>query len=70
VSLRPVRRVAGERLCYDPAANELHRSSCPWAPAISEELECGDALELAWAPRLCRCTPDVTLALGHDRLSD
>jgi hypothetical protein len=24
----------------------------------------GAALELVWAPRLCECRPDVTLALG------
>jgi hypothetical protein len=24
----------------------------------------GSALELVWAPRMCDCGPDVTLALG------
>jgi hypothetical protein len=65
--LPPLRWVAEERLLYDRAANELHRWSCRRAPAISEELERGDALSLVWAPRMCRWRPDVTLGLGHDR---
>jgi hypothetical protein len=66
MSLRPLRWIAEERLLYDCAANELHRPSCPRAPAIREELAPGDALELVWAPRMCRCRPDVTLALRQD----
>jgi hypothetical protein len=43
VNLRPLRWIAEERLLYDRATTERHRSSCPRAPARSEKLAHGDA---------------------------
>jgi len=65
-SLRPLRWVAEENLIYDPNSRTLHRPSCPLARRTqgAASLPAGSALELVWAPRMCDCRPDVTLALG------
>jgi hypothetical protein len=64
-ALRPLRWVAQEDLIYDSDSRILHRPSCPRAPGTQgSRLPAGSALELVWAPRICACGPDVTLALG------
>ena len=66
-ALPPLRWVAEENLVYDPATRTLHRRGCPLArelQATAQALAAGAALELVWAPRMCECRPDVTLALG------
>lgn len=66
-TLPPLRWVAEEDLVYDPGTRTLHRPGCPLARdrhAAAQPLAAGAALELVWAPRLCECRPDTTLALG------
>jgi hypothetical protein len=65
-SLPALNWIAEQDLAYDPATNTLHR------PGFAElagagtviALPAGSALALVWAPRLCVCRPDVTLALS------
>jgi hypothetical protein len=66
-TLRPLRWVAEEDLIFDPESRTLHRPGCPLAHRTqgTSSLPAGAALELVWAPRMCDCRPDVTLALGR-----
>jgi len=66
-ALSPLRWVAEEDLVYDPRANTPHRPGCPSIAGIEvpTSVPMRSALELVWAPRLCGCRPDVTLALGR-----
>ena len=66
----PLRWVAEEALVYDATTNTLHRPGCTQVAGASAttSVAAGAALELVWAPRLCACGPDVTLALGGSRL--
>jgi hypothetical protein len=65
-TLRPLRWIAEEDLIYDPVSRTLHHPSCARAQRThGSRLPAGSALELVWAPRLCECGPDVTLALGR-----
>lgn len=65
-ALPPLRWVAEEDLVFDPAMRTPHRPGC----RLASELHAGGqaiaagAPELVWAPRLCHCGPDLTLALG------
>ena len=63
-SLPALRWVAEEELVYDAATNTLHRPGCAQAVAIptTTSVPAGASLELVWAPRVCECRPDVTLA--------
>jgi hypothetical protein len=64
-ALRPLRWIAQEELLFDPDSRTLHRPSCPRAHMTEgSRVRAGSALELVWAPRMCDCGPDVTLALG------
>jgi hypothetical protein len=67
--LPPLRWVAEEDLVYDLDANTLHRPGCRLLPAgrATSRLPARSALTLIWAPVVCQCRPDVTLALGGDR---
>jgi hypothetical protein len=67
MGLPPLHWVAEEDLVYDAAANTLHRPGCPQARTVSSPraVPAHAALQLVWAPTLCDCRPDVTLALGH-----
>lgn len=60
-----LRWIAQEELVYDVAANTLHRADCPRrnTAGLERQLSAGSALELVWAPRMCECGPNVTLAL-------
>jgi hypothetical protein len=63
--LPPLRWVAEEPLVYDETTNELHRPDCSGAASDGLELGRGQALDLVWAPRICRrCYPDVTLTMA------
>jgi hypothetical protein len=55
-------------MIYDPATNTLHRPDCRHAGEITapQRVAADQALELVWAPLLCDCRPDVTLALGGE----
>ena len=65
-ALRPLRWIAEEDLRYDPDSRTLHRPSCARGHRTQgSRLRAGSALELVWAPRMCECGPDVTLALGR-----
>jgi hypothetical protein len=57
---------AEEDLIYGAASRTLHRAACLNAPDTEEvtRLAAGSSLELVWAPRMCRCSPDVTVGLG------
>jgi hypothetical protein len=68
-SLPALRWVAGEDLLYERSSNTLHRPGCRQAGGGegSVAVAAGEALWLVWAPVLCECRPDVTLALGGDR---
>jgi hypothetical protein len=64
-ALRPLRWIAQEDLLFDPDSRTLHRPSCARADMThGSRVPAGSALELVWAPRMCDCGPDVTLALG------
>jgi hypothetical protein len=65
-SLPPQRWLAEEDLLYHPATNTLHRWGCSQLsnPDASTMLPAGASLSLVWAPVICGCHPDVTLALG------
>ena len=65
--LAPLRWVAEEDLLYDPRSRTLHRPSCHVAHECQRVhgVPAGSAVELVWAPRMCECGPDVTLALGY-----
>jgi hypothetical protein len=67
MGLPPLDWVAEEDLVYDPTANMLHRPSCPHASRIRspQPVPARAALRLIWAPTVCDCRPDVTLALGY-----
>jgi hypothetical protein len=58
--------VAQEDLLYEPGSNTLHRRGCRRAGGGEGNvaLGTGEALWLVWAPAMCECRPDVTLALG------
>jgi hypothetical protein len=65
-ALRGLRWIAEEDLIYDPVSRTLHRPICARAQsAHGSWVPAGSALELVWAPRMCECGPDVTLALGR-----
>jgi len=65
-ALRPLRWIAEEDLIYDHDSRTLHRPTCALAHRThGSRLPAGSALELVWAPRMCECGPDVTLALGR-----
>ena len=65
-ALGPLRWIAEEDLIYDPVSRTLHRPSCAFAQRTQGSwLPAGSALELVWAPRMCECGPDVTLALAR-----
>jgi hypothetical protein len=68
MTLPPLRWVAEEDLVYDSDANTLHRPGCRLLPAryATTSLPARSALELVWAPVMCQCSPDVTLALGGE----
>jgi hypothetical protein len=61
-----LRWIAEEELVYDVATNTMHRPGCDRLAASQglTSVAAGGSLELVWAPRLCGCRPDVTLALG------
>ena len=65
-SLPPLRWVAEEDLLYEPATNTLHRPGCRQLsdPDASTTLPAGSSLSLVWAPVICDCRPDITLALS------
>ena len=67
MGLPPLRWVAEENLIYDSATNTLHRPGCPHASTVTSPrpVSAHGALQLVWAPTLCDCQPDVTLALSH-----
>lgn len=67
MGLPPLRWVAEENLIYDSATNTLHRPGCPHAGTVTSPrpVPAHGALQLVWAPTLCDCQPDVTLALSH-----
>ncbi|HUA03826.1 MAG TPA: hypothetical protein VMB27_07990 [Solirubrobacteraceae bacterium] len=67
MGLPPLRWVAEEDLIYDSTTNTLHRPDCAHASTVASPraLPAHAALQLVWAPTLCRCQPDVTLALSH-----
>lgn len=57
------------RACLGPARRAP--SVQPWEDDLAagesqpvRSVPVGSALELVWAPRICECGPDVTLALG------
>ncbi|HEY5260852.1 MAG TPA: hypothetical protein VIJ33_01940 [Solirubrobacteraceae bacterium] len=60
--------MAEEDLVYDSDANALHRPDCRLlrAAGATRRVPARSALELTWAPIMCQCRPDVTLALGGD----
>ena len=66
MGLPPLRWVAEEDLIYDSATNTLHRPGCPHASTVTSPrpVPAHGALQLVWAPTLCDCRPDVTLALN------
>jgi hypothetical protein len=65
-ALRPLRWIAEEEVIYHPDSRTLHRPSCELAHTTQgSRLPEGSALELVWAPRMCECGPEVTLALGR-----
>ena len=68
-SLAPLRWVAEEDLRYEPHANTLHRAACDRVRdrEASVLIAVGSSLHLVWAPKMCRCGPDVTLALGSEK---
>lgn len=68
-SLSALRWVAEEDLLYERASNTLHRPGCRrlGGGEGSVVVAAGEALWLVWAPVMCDCRPDVTLALGADR---
>lgn len=66
-TLPPLRWVVEEDLVYHPATRTLHRPGCALArelQATAQAVPAGAALELVWAPRMCECRPDVTVAHG------
>ena len=65
-ALAPLRWAAEEDLLYDPWSRTLHRPSCHVARECQpvRSVPAGSAVELVWAPRMCECGSDVTLALG------
>ena len=67
MGLPPLRWVAEEDLIYDSATNTLHRPGCPHASTVTSPrpVPAHGALQLVWAPTLCDCQPDVTIALSH-----
>lgn len=67
MGLPPLNWVAEEDLIYDTATNTLHRPDCRHASTVASArpVSAHAALQLVWAPTLCDCQPDVTLALGH-----
>jgi hypothetical protein len=66
-ALAPLRWVAEEDLLYEPRSRTLHRPSCHVAREhlLVRSVPAGSAVELVWAPRMCECGPDVTVALGY-----
>jgi len=68
-SLAPLRWVAEEDLRYEPHANTLHRAACDRLRdrEASVLIAVGSSLRLVWAPKMCRCGPDVTLALDSEK---
>ena len=68
-SLAPLRWVAEEDLRYEPHANTLHRAACDRLRdhETSVLIAAGSSLRLVWAPKMCRCGPDVTLALDSEK---
>jgi hypothetical protein len=71
-SVPRLRWVAQEDLLYEPGSNTLHRRGCRRAGGGEGNvaLGTGEALWLVWAPAMCACRPDLTLALGADTGSD
>lgn len=65
-TLPRLRWVGQEDLVYDRDANTSHRAGPRLLPArcTTTSLPARSALELTWAPFMCRCRPEVTLALG------
>ena len=65
-SLPPLRWVAEKDLLYEPTTNTLHRPGCRQLsdPDASTTLPAGSSLSLVWAPVICDCRPDITLALS------
>ena len=66
-ALAPLSWVAEEDLLYDPESRTLHRPGCLLARRShsSRPVLAGSVLTLVWAPRMCECGPDVTLALSR-----
>jgi hypothetical protein len=71
MGLPPLSWVAEENLIYDSATNTLHPPDCPHASTVTppRPVSARAALQLVWAPTLCGCGPDVTLALSHTEAS-
>ena len=65
-SLPALRWVAEEDLIYEPASNTLHRPVCQHIDGreAAITIPAHSSLQLVWAPTMCDCRPDVTLALG------
>lgn len=66
-ALAPLSWVAEEDLLYDPESRTLHRPGCllERRSHSSRPVLAGSVLALVWAPRMCECGPDVTLALSR-----
>lgn len=65
--LPPLRWVAEHELLYEAEANTVHRPGCARIAAVDPtRVPAGSSLRLVWAPQVCACRPDMTLALGRD----